>query len=108
MKKLIQILFFIGIYSFSYGQLVVDETTSDSDLANLISGSGLTISNFTINSGLNTQYGSFGYTPDAILGLDTGLVISTGNLDQLVGINDNDGSTINNGIIYKFWFRGQY
>ena len=60
----------------------------------LIEGTGLTISNFTITAGASDQYGTFTYTPDGVLGLDQGLILSTGNLNQAIGPNDTEGASV--------------
>ncbi|MCB0762123.1 MAG: choice-of-anchor L domain-containing protein, partial [Flavobacteriales bacterium] len=76
-------------------QLVVDENATNAEMVSLIEGTGLTISNFTITAGNNQQYGTFTYTPDGVLGLDQGIMLSTGDLDQAVGPNDQDDASIN-------------
>ena len=84
-----------------FAQLTVDDTSTNAEISDLISGSGLDITNFTVTSGLGAQIGTFGYTPDGVLGLDQGMVISTGNLAQLGGLNDEVGSTVDNGFQYN-------
>ena len=91
----------LGIFAFfavkGHSQLFVDEAATNADIISTIEGSGLTIvpSSFTITQGAANQSGLFGYTPDGVLGLDTGFVMTTGSLTSLFN-NDSGSSSVGN------------
>ncbi|MFT5247866.1 MAG: hypothetical protein ACI943_002623, partial [Gammaproteobacteria bacterium] len=91
---LVLVAFILGTFSAS-AQLVVDPTATNAAMSSLIEGSGLTISNFTITSGAPDQYGTFTYTPDGVLGLDEGLLLTTGDLNQSFGPNNTGSASVN-------------
>ncbi len=83
------------LFTTASAQLVVDQNASIAAMQNLIEGTGLTISNFTITAGQNQQYGTFTYTPDGVLGLDQGIILSTGTCNQAIGPNNTGASSSN-------------
>ncbi|MDP4827925.1 MAG: HYR domain-containing protein, partial [Flavobacteriales bacterium] len=83
------------LFTTASAQLVVDQNASIAAMQNLIEGTGLTISNFTITAGQNQQYGTFTYTPDGVLGLDQGIILSTGTCNQAIGPNNTGESSSN-------------
>ncbi len=91
-------LFFIGmLFSFfSFGQLRVDNTRSAVDLVqNVLSDKGVTISNVSSSTNINA-IGFFDGSRSNI-GLDSGIILSTGNINTAVGPNTtgNTGSSNN-------------
>ena len=65
------------------------------DLANMLVGTGVTISNVQY-SGINITAGTFsGGT--GIIGFEDGIILSTGNISDVVGPNTADDTTTNNG-----------
>lgn len=70
---------------------VVSATT----LANTLAGSGVTVSNVTY-TGATAAAGTFG-GGDGILGFGSGIVLSSGNIADVVGPNTEDDVTTDNG-----------
>ena len=56
-----------------------------------IEGTGLTISNFVVTAGATNQYGTFAYTSDNVLGLDSGLCVTSGSVGEAIGPNVSSG-----------------
>ncbi len=83
------LLFLIIIpFAFANAQLKVNGSISNAAFQNYLFGPGVKISNLTINcSGLN-QYGTFNAQTTA-LGIDSGILITNGNLQDAVGPNNN-------------------
>lgn len=80
-----------------YGQLVVDNTQTPTDLVqNILAGPGVQISNVTFNGAagnlLNPQIGSFNGV-NANVGLNSGLILCTGDIAVAVGPNNTDAAT---------------
>ena len=98
MKHQSKILFALSVIcctSFSsFGQLIVDNSLSDQQLAQLIVGNGVTITNVTTICPPNA-YGSFDGTGSNI-GLPQGLILTSGSIDRALGPNDRDSASINN------------
>ncbi|MFY8137965.1 MAG: choice-of-anchor L domain-containing protein, partial [Flavobacteriales bacterium] len=98
------ILFLVLVVSTSrlFAQLNVNENANNATMSNLIQGSGVIISNFTVISGTDQQVSSFTNT-NAVgnpLNIPNGLLLSTGRGTQAVGPNNNAGSSVGNGINY--------
>lgn len=74
-----------------HAQYSADAGASSQDIIDLIEGTGLTISNFTITAGDTTQYGTFSYDADDVLGLDQGLVVTSGYVRDVIGPNYSEG-----------------
>jgi hypothetical protein len=73
-------------------------TTSDAnELANKIVGSGITISNVTYN-GASVASGTFTGGLASGIGIDQGIILTTGNANLAVGPNNQDGATQINGL----------
>jgi len=87
-----------GLFAFSStvrAQLVVGPQTNLQQLAEAISGHGVQISNPTINC--HTEgYGEFGYT-GSLLGLDSGVVLSSGRIVEAIGPNNVENKTFQQG-----------
>jgi hypothetical protein len=98
------ILFLVLVVSTSRlsAQLNVNENANNATMSNLIQGSGVIISNFTVISGADQQVSSFTNTNAAgnPLNIPNGLLLSTGRGTQAVGPNNNAGSSVGNGITY--------
>ena len=84
----------------SYGQLIVDNTTQTPAqlVQNVLLGSGITVSNITFNgtaANANTirdQVGHFTNGVTTNIGIDSGIILSTGRATAAIGPN-NSGST---------------
>lgn len=77
--------------------LSVAPMTSATDLANAILGSGITVSNVTYTGAL----GASGFFSDGLasgLGIDTGILLTSGNAAGAVGPNNSGAYTGNNGL----------
>lgn len=105
MKRIYILPLLIGVFAFQtlYGQLVVDNTQTPVDLVqNLLAGPGLQISNVTFNGAagntVNAQIGSFNGTGSNV-GLNSGLILCTGDIGVAVGPNNNGGATVGGGFI---------
>uniref|UniRef100_UPI002FDAE78B choice-of-anchor L domain-containing protein n=1 Tax=Flavobacterium sp. TaxID=239 RepID=UPI002FDAE78B len=102
MKKKILSLFFVFYCICSHGQLIVNNTaqTPAQLVQSVLLGDGVTVSNITFNgSALNAsqvrdQVGFFstGVNPTN-LGLDSGIILATGNAQVAVGPNNANGAT---------------
>jgi gliding motility-associated-like protein len=93
-------LAFFGAQNAS-AQLAVDGSqTPQQLLENVLLGTGVTVSNVTFNGGdptvLNEQIGSYSGAIGSI-GLDAGVVLSSGNVDVALGPNNAGGSTLGGG-----------
>lgn len=84
------------LLSFSplYGQLVVTNTDTPEDLVqNILTGSGVTVTNVTFNgmpgNSPDIQIGYFNGL-NTNLGIDSGLILCTGNVFNAIGPNNND------------------
>ena len=75
----------------SHAQLTVIPSLTPAQLAALIAGPGVTISNATY-TGQPIASGSFNAL-GTNLGLNSGIVLTTGNADQSIGPNNSDSST---------------
>jgi hypothetical protein len=85
---------FIGfsVISSSASALVVSTSNDANALASEILGSGITISNATYSGGSNSS-ALFSDGSSSGLGMDNGILLTTGNANYAVGPNTSDGST---------------
>ena len=74
--------------------LQVADTLSDQELVQMLVGGGLQISNIVVNCA-DTAYGSFDGT-NCNIGIDSGLILTTGNIDLAKGPNDDGSVGIDN------------
>lgn len=91
-SSFISLLFFQFCFlPFLKSQLVITPNVGSTGIINTVSGSGIVVSNVTINCG-NNSYGSFSNGTNAGLGIGTGLVLTTGVTSALnaPGTNAND------------------
>ncbi|MEZ4757322.1 MAG: choice-of-anchor L domain-containing protein [Flavobacteriales bacterium] len=82
-------------------QLAIDNSQTPLQLLeNVLLGEGVTVSNVTFNGGdatlLNEQAGSFTGAEGSI-GLGSGIILSSGNVEVALGPNDAGGSTLGGG-----------
>lgn len=93
--KILTRLFALYPYVFSsqqlYSQLIVGTVGTPEELAESLVGSGVVISNVTLNCP-NGAWGSFDAT-DASLGMDSGIILACGNITNAVGPNLSTGIT---------------
>jgi len=93
MKKRISIfIFFIFIVGKSFAQFSVFASSNPNALVNQIVGSGVQVSNVTLNcnvlaSGIFTSTGTN-------LGLNSGIILSTAEVVEAIGPNDSPGGTL--------------
>ncbi len=104
-KKIHLLLMLIGVIAFQtvYGQLQVDNSQTPTDLVqNLLAGPGVQISNVTFNGASgntsNAQIGSFNGT-NSNIGLNSGLILCTGDIAVAVGPNNTDNATLGGGFL---------
>jgi len=95
-KLTLSFFLFVFLCSFTlYAQLIVTPGGAAAAIANTIVGSGMTVSNAT----LNCAAGAYGtYTTGAVAtnlgaGMNSGIVLTTGDAVDVVGPNINSGST---------------
>ncbi len=74
-------------YTFGYSQLSVNGSLSGNDLANLLTGGGVTISNVTLNCPTNGS-GSFANGLTTNIGLNTGVLLTSGCVNVAPGPNN--------------------
>ncbi len=87
---LIALVFVVG-YTPSYAQLQVDGAVTAEDLAQLLVGNGVTISNVDLNCPTGA-FGSFN-GENTNLGLGSGVLLTSGSVNNAVGPNNNGGTT---------------
>ncbi len=75
----------------TYAQLIVSNTLTPTQLAQLISGPGVQISNPVIHCGLN-GYGKYNAT-SSNLNITEGLLLTTGKISNAIGPNDSTNTT---------------
>ena len=74
----------------------LDTGLTPTDLANTLLGGGVSISN-VVFVGANHTAGTFsGGT--GIIGFESGIILSTGNISDVIGPNTADDTTTNNGL----------
>jgi gliding motility-associated-like protein len=80
---------------FSYGQLQIDTSSTPQQLVqNILIGSGVTASNITF-TGSALSIGGFSNGDSTNIGLDAGILLSTGRVIDAVGPNDSDNTQYN-------------
>lgn len=90
------ILLGLGLVSSpAHATVMVGATADANTLANIISGSGVTISGAKYN-GAPLASGTFTGGSSAGIGIDTGIILTTGNAKDAEGPNNADGTTIDN------------
>lgn len=92
MKKFLVILLcLVSIYSSLNAQLGVDDNISADQLANTVAGSGVMIQSVS----LDCPGGSSGlfYGQNSNLGLDYGILLTTGNAQEAIGPNNTTNAT---------------
>ncbi|MEN9638442.1 MAG: hypothetical protein RLZZ262_310 [Bacteroidota bacterium] len=90
--RILIITFLVQLSQILLGQIVIDNSVNAVDgLQNVLLGSGISVANIT-TVGTNQQFGSFTCSGTCGLGLTTGFVMATGNVDQIVGNNELDAS----------------
>lgn len=78
-------------------QLSVNNGLTATQLANNLAGYNINVSNATINNVDTTQYGNFSYTGTE-LGLNSGVILSTGSIFDAPGPNSNQGTSTSFGL----------
>lgn len=104
MKKLISSLVVMLVASFSFGQIVIDQTqTPDQLVNNVLTGNGVVISNVTYNYSvpdaniIQTTVGYFNNNGTSFP-ITEGVILGTGDVILAVGPNNAGGATNNNGV----------
>ncbi|WP_298306844.1 choice-of-anchor L domain-containing protein, partial [Flavobacterium sp.] len=100
MKKIL-LIFLVAFFNTTFAQLLVNNTTQTPNqlVQNVLLGGGITVSNVTFNgSALNAnlvrdQVGSFTGGNTTNIGLNTGIILATGDAQLAVGPNDQGGAT---------------
>ena len=87
-----------SIHAQCVGGITVNETATNAIMSNLIQGTGVTISNFTVTQGVDRQVSSFtnvlgGNNP---LSLTQGVLLSTGRGNTATGPNNTSSASTNN------------
>jgi gliding motility-associated-like protein len=91
-KFLFLILVVLGLFHYqTNAQLIVSNTLTPTQLAQLISGLGVQISNPVIHCGVN-GYGKYNAT-SSNLNITEGLLLTTGKISNAVGPNDSTNTT---------------
>jgi gliding motility-associated-like protein len=99
-KKLLFSIFSIIICCYTTNaQLTVSGGLTAQDIANVIAGGGLTISNAQINCSAN-GYGTFN-SNNTNLGINSGIMLTTGTINQAIGPNNTGSSSVDNGTSYS-------
>ena len=98
MKKITQFLFFIGLLLFPFtgnSQLTVNNAQTATQLAQILAGPNVTVSNAVLTGG-NTASGSFNGV-NSNLGMNSGVILSTGDIANAPGPNNSAGGGDNLG-----------
>jgi len=91
----------------AWAQLAVNQNATLAQMLAQIDGPDVSISNLTLLSpSQNRQYGTFtgGTTPAGtgpVLGIDTGIFLTTGSAASMLGPNNTGGISIDNGFTYN-------
>ncbi|NWF61631.1 MAG: PEP-CTERM sorting domain-containing protein [Fischerella sp.] len=88
-------LFSVGLVTAPAHAINITTTGNGNDLVNSILGSGITVSNVTYN-GYPTASGLFTDGLSSGIGIDKGIILTTGNANLAVGPNNQDGATGSN------------
>lgn len=94
MKKLLLFTGFICFYFNANTQIVTNNTPTATQLAQILAGPNITVSNATL-TGSNLASGSFNGTSN--IGIGSGVILSTGNVNEAVGPNNAGGVGANLG-----------
>ncbi|MFN4233437.1 MAG: choice-of-anchor L domain-containing protein [Bacteroidia bacterium] len=94
MKKILLIITFLHISFFSFSQLQLTPNLTAQQMAQRISGQGVTITNPVLQCP-SGAYGSFANGQTTNLGIDSGIVLTTGTLIGLNGPASNNLSQVN-------------
>ena len=86
--------FFILLFQFSSAQLVVNDSISANDLADLLIGDGVNISNVVLNCPQGA-YGTFDASQSNI-GMNEGVMLSSGSLTNAIGPNNLPDVSLDN------------
>lgn len=78
----------------AHGQLTVTPNGNANDLANAILGSGVTVSNVVLDCGPNAA-GTFSNGNASNIGLDNGVLLTTGLASNAIGPNTSDETSFN-------------
>jgi hypothetical protein len=97
MKKLILIAFVLAAISTAQGSVTVTTNGNASDLVNAILGSGITVSNLSY-TGSSLASGTFTGGGSAGIGIESGIILTSGYASNAQGANVSDDATGNNGL----------
>ncbi|MEZ4979085.1 MAG: choice-of-anchor L domain-containing protein [Chitinophagales bacterium] len=95
MKKIFILATSLISLSFLQAQLQVADTLNNVDLVQSLSGPGLTISNVIVDCP-DGAYGQF-FGDNTNLGLDEGVLLTTGGINNAIGPNNTGSSAVLNG-----------
>lgn len=102
LKKILHKVYLLWIFlclihvKTSYAQLTVGGGLTATQLANIIAGPGITVSNATYN-GAAVAVGSFNGT-NSNIGLGSGVILTNGDISLAVGPNNLAGNGLGNGL----------
>lgn len=84
------------IINIANAGLVVNQNNNANQLVNNILGSGISTSNIT-STGVSGAFGTFTGGTSAGIGIESGIMLSSGNIVDAVGPNSNDATATNHG-----------
>src|SRR5690554_751486 len=84
-SKYLTVVFFVLTINFSYSQLNVTSGATATQYAQELVGTGVSISNATLLVNNNNQIGFFSNGNSTNIGIDNGVVLSTGNVNHASG-----------------------
>ncbi|WMX16750.1 choice-of-anchor L domain-containing protein [Aureispira sp. CCB-E] len=96
MMRLTLMLAFLFVSVVTHAQLSVQKGLTAQQLGNNLAGANINIINPTI-TGDTSQYGLFNFTGTG-LGLSSGVILSTGDIDNAVGPNSNPSTSTSYGL----------
>ena len=91
MTRFFSLIAFLFLCQLSFAQLAVQKGFTAQQLGNNLAGSNITIINPTI-TGDTSQYGLFSFNGTG-LGLGSGVILSTGDIDDAVGPNSDENTS---------------
>ena len=80
----------------AFAGLIVTQNNNSSDLIDTIVGSGVSASNYSITGNANA-FGTFSGGISAGIGIESGIMLSSGNVADAVGPNSQDNTSTNYG-----------